>query len=123
MNPSKHGMRGRRLDWLANQLITKVIEHYLPRQHAKAAYFKRSLQLEKDVMRTVQNAADIPADHVTLPAAAGGAAQVRSSQDAAQHYTVSQPGTAAAACTCTYAMRGNVCKHIVKVFFNKQSEW
>ena len=115
LNPSKQGMEGRRLDWLAHQLITKVTEHYLQRQHAKAAYFKPSLQQEKDVMRTVQNAADIPDDNVTLPAAADGAAQVRSSRDAAQQYTISQPGTAAAACTCTYYTRGNVCKHIVKV--------
>ena len=42
LNPSKHGMRGRRLDWLAQQLITKVTGYYLQRQHAKAAYFKGS---------------------------------------------------------------------------------
>ena len=115
MNPSKQIMRGRRLDWLAQQLITKVIEHYLQRQHAKAVYFKRNLQQEKMMTQTVQRAADIPDDHVTLPAADDAAAEVQSSTDAALRYTVSHPSTAAAACNCPHAMRGNVCKHVVKV--------
>jgi hypothetical protein len=111
-------MRGRRLDWLAEQLITKVTGHYLQQQHAKAAYFKRNLQQEKMVTQTVQRAADIPDDHVTLLAADSAAAQVQSSTDAAVRYTVSHPGTDAAACTCPHAKRSNVCKHIVKVQLN-----
>ena len=77
MNPSKQIMRGRRLDWLAQQLITKVIEHYLQRQHAMAVYFKRNLQQEKMMTQTVQRAADIPDDHGTLPAADDAAAEVQ----------------------------------------------
>ena len=115
LNPSKQGMRGRRLDWLAEQLITKVTGHYLHRQHAKAAYFKRNLQQEKMVTQTVQRAADIPDDHVNLPAAVSAPAEVQSSRDAALRYTVSHPGTDAAACNCPDANRGNVCKHVVKV--------
>ena len=115
LNPSKQIMRGRRLDWLAQQLITKVTEHYLQRQHAKAAFFKRNLQLEKMVTQTVQRAADIPDGHVTLPAGDSAAAEVQSSTDAAKRFTVSNPGTHTAACNCLSAKRGNLCKHVVKV--------
>ena len=67
------------------------------------------------VAQTVQRAADIPDDHVTMPAADGAAAEVQSSTHAAVCFMVIHPGTDAAACNCPPAKRGNVCKHIVKV--------
>ena len=115
LEPQQADHAGQAPGLLAQQLITKVAEHYLQRQHAKAAFFKRNLEQEKMVTQTVQRAADIPDDHVTLPAADGAAAEVQSSTDAAMRYTVSNPGTDAAACNCPPAKRGNVCKHVVKV--------
>ena len=84
------------------------------RQPAKAANVKRNQQ-EKVVIQTVQRAADIPDDHVTLPAADGAGAEVRSPTDAAVRFTVSHPGTGAATCNCPLAERGSVCEHVVKV--------
>ena len=76
-----------------------------------------SRKLEKAIEGSVQRAAAIADSSVCLPTAESEVATVPSASDPSQRHSVFAPGTADATCTCQHFLRGNVCKHIMKVSY------
>lgn len=113
LSDKKAMLRGRRVDWLLHCLIFKVAAYYLHNQHRKHAEFSRNRILEIEAIGIVKRAAEIPDEAVQLSMDPAAEAVVQGSDDKA--YTICNPGTADATCTCTSFLRGSVCKHIVKV--------
>ena len=72
--------------------------------------------MEALVTTSVRGALEISDACVKLPEGDDAPAFVRSSATASVEYSVCGAGTAEASCTCIYFQRGNLCKHIIKVF-------
>ena len=116
LNPAKQGLRARRIDWLLHVLLGSVCSHYMHAEHAINAGRGYNKAMEEQLRKTVSNAQQEFA--IEMPAAIGEAVKIRSlSSDTAYMYIVTRPGTPEAGCNCIFFMRGNVCKHIIKVSF------
>lgn len=70
---------------------------------------------EDQIKLSCQASQTIDDNRVLLPEEIGAPATVYGSGEGARTYKVTAPGTADAGCSCTHFMRGNTCKHIVKV--------
>ena len=114
LNPSKHGLRARRVDWLLHILLGELAEHYMHKE------FKEELKgwntaAEAQIKASISASDNIDEGRIQLPVDIGEPAFVRSSDGEGRTYRVTAPGTAEAGCECVHFMRGNLCKHIIKV--------
>jgi hypothetical protein len=112
LNPAKFGLRSRRLDWLVPRILGPVCTYYLRIQHEEEAGHGYNKAAEDRMRQTVANAFK-EVFTLEIPEQVGESVTIRSSSGEVYH--VMGPGTAEAACECIYFMRGNICKHIVKV--------
>jgi hypothetical protein len=104
-------------------LLTRVASDYLQAIHSKSTGFTYSHKLEKQAEASALKALKILDSHVRLPAQADGvtSALVVSSNGGAE-YCITDPGTPDTSCNCSWAKRGNHCKHLMKVrIFTLQS--
>jgi len=115
------GLRGRRIDWLVWRLTTTVIRHYMHIAEMKKRGFIRNKVVERIVKTSVEKATLIPHTNVTHGIndsnETGHAWMVQSLQHPNMTYEVPLPFTKYACCTCEWALRGNLCKHKVAIFF------
>jgi hypothetical protein len=97
-------------------LLTHVASDYLHAIHSKSTGFPYSHKLDKQAEASALKALQILDSHVRLPARADGvtSALVVSSNGGAE-YCITDPGTPDASCNCSWAKRGNHCKHLMKV--------
>ena len=70
---------------------------------------------EQFVINAVLKAREIPDSCVTLPIADDGPALVTSKNNAAKVYSVYNPDCEWGCCDCAWALKGNICKHQIKV--------
>lgn len=117
---SKQGLRSRRIDWLLHVILGELHAYYFHRECTALAGFGFNKAAEESIRKSVEKAWDIQDMEVALPANYGEAAFVKSAS--ASHFSgqhsVTHPGTPEAGCSCVHFIRGNICKHIIKVHFS-----
>jgi len=77
--------------------------------------FVPNLKHEQFVINAVLKAREIPDSCVTLPIADDGPALVTSKNNASKLYFVYNPDCEWGCCDCVWALKGNICKHQIKV--------
>jgi hypothetical protein len=114
LNRSKQGLRSRRIDWLLHILLGAVTSFYLHKEFAAEQGLGYNKAMDNLVTKSAVQASKIEDSQLTIPREQGEAFLVQSSTTDAV-YRVTRPGKPEAGCDCTYFMRGNLCKHIIKV--------
>lgn len=109
----KQRLRGRRLDWLVHHTLTHVANDYLHMLHKKSVGAIYSSKMEAQITKSALNAMTIPEANITLPNAEDEMASIQNANH--ETYHIAEPGTANANCTCNWYIRGNTCKHVMKV--------
>lgn len=116
----KRKIHGRRLDWLFHILTTEVVAYFWYQQHLKMGGFGKNPAVSTVVESSVGRALKIPDSdvrylrNVHFPSL-GQVAHVRSQSNREVWYDVFNAQSGWACCTCDWAVRGNQCKHQVKV--------
>ena len=115
LRASKGRAHGRRLDWVIYELTEDILSHYWYQAMRKQHGFIPNLKQEQFVINAVLKAREIPDSCVTLPIADDGPAIVTSKTNAAKSYSVYNPDCEWGCCDCAWALKGNICKHQIKV--------
>lgn len=115
LRSGKQRLDGRRIDWLISELVGPVLTHYWYRDNLKSKGFKRNVRQEEFISNVVWTAREIPDVNVHLPTVPGHPAIVDSVQTAGRSYTIYAPATTWACCDCPWALKGNLCKHQIRV--------
>jgi hypothetical protein len=115
LRASKGRAHGRRLDWVIYELTEEILSHYWYQAMRKQHGFVPNLKQEQFVINAVLKAREIPDSCVTLPIANDGPALVTSKTNANKKYTVYNPDCEWGCCDCLWAIKGNICKHQIKV--------
>ena len=115
LRASKGRAHGRRLDWVIYELTEDILSHYWYQSMRKQHGFVPNLKQEQFIINVVLKAREIPDSCVTLPIANDGPALVTSKTTAGKLYIVYNPDCEWGCCDCMWAMKGNICKHQVKV--------
>jgi hypothetical protein len=115
LRASKGRAHGRRLDWVIYELTGEILSHYWYQAMRKQHGFVPNLKQEQFVINVVLKAREIPDSCVTLPIANDGPALVTSSNDPSKFFSVYSPDCEWGCCDCMWALKGNICKHQIKV--------
>jgi hypothetical protein len=115
LRASKGRAHGRRLDWVIYELTEEILGHYWYQAMRKQHGFVPNLKQEQFIINAVLKAREIPDSCVTLPIATEGPALVTSCNNAKKLYTVYNPDCEWGCCDCLWALKGNICKHQIKV--------
>lgn len=108
-------MVGRRVDWCIHALTEDVVDHYWVKSLHKEWGFVDNKKKQGIAVSSLMRARLIPDSDVTLPSSPGEHALVTSTQHRHIRYIVHNPGEEFAGCSCVWAQKGNLCKHILKV--------
>ena len=115
LRAAKGRAHGRRLDWVIYELTEEILSHYWYQAMRKQHGFVPNLKQEQFVINAVLKAREIPDSCVTLPIAYDGPAIVTSKTNASKMYFVYNPDCEWGCCDCVWALKGNICKHQIKV--------
>ena len=115
LHASKGRAHGRRLDWVIYELTEEILSHYWYQAIRKQHGFVPNLKQEQFVINAVLKAREIPDSCVTLPIACDGPALVTSKSNVEKVYSVYNPDCEWGCCDCAWALKGNICKHQIKV--------
>ena len=115
LRASKGRAHGRRLDWVIYKLTGEILSHYWYQSMRKQNGFVPNLKQEQFVINAVVKARKIPDSCVTLPIADDGPALVTSSNNPSTLYSMYSPDCEWGCCDCAWALKGNICKHQIKV--------
>ena len=115
LRASKGRAHGRRLDWVIYEQTEEILSHYWYQTMRKQHGFVPNFKQEQFVINAVLKAREIPDSCVTLPIADGGPALVTSKSDASKVNAVYNPDCEWGCCDCFWALKGNICKHQIKV--------
>ena len=115
LRASKGRAHGRRLDWVIYELTEEILSHYWYQAMRKQNGFVPNLKQEQFVINAVLKAREIPDSCVTLPIADDGPALVTSMNNPTKLYSVYSPDCEWGCCDCFWALKGNICKHQIKV--------
>ena len=115
LRASKGRAHGRRLDWVIYELTGEILSHYWYQAMRKQHGFVPNLKQEQFVINAVLKAREIPDSCVTLPIADDRPALVTSKTNPTKLYSVYNPDCEWGCCNCAWALKGNICKHQVKV--------
>ena len=115
LRAAKGRAHGRRLDWVIYELTEEIFSHYWYQAMRKQHGFVPNLKQEQFVINAVLKAREIPDSCVTLPIADDGPAIVTSKTNASKLYSVYNPDCEWGSCDCLWALKGNICKHQIKV--------
>ena len=115
LRASKGRAHGRRLDWVIYELTGEILSHYWYQAMRKQHGFVPNLKQEQFVINAVLKAREIPDSCVTLPIADDGPTLVMSQNNPTKLYSIYSPDCEWGYCDCVWALKGNICKHQVKV--------
>ena len=115
LRASKGRAHGRRLDWVIYELTGEILSHYWYQAMRKQHGFVPNLKQEQFVINAVLKAREIPDSAVTLPIADDGPALVTSKKNPSKFYSIYSPDCEWGCCDCMWALKGNICKHQIKV--------
>lgn len=116
LNSSKERTDGHRVDWLIYHLVGDVVTHYWYQVQCKLYGFGRNKRQEGHVCSAPLRAHAIPDEYIVLNPDGENIAYVASVNNLPKVWTVHSPGSEWAQCDCPVAERGDICKHVVKVF-------
>lgn len=108
-------MVGRRVDWSITCLTEDVHDHFWYKGLRKDSGFVDNQKMQDFAVSAIVKARLIPDSDVSLNQSPGDCALVTSTSDREVRYVVHNPGEEWAGCSCPWAARGNICKHLVKV--------
>lgn len=112
---SRSKFDGRRVDWLIYHLLKDVLIHYWYAVQLKLYGFIKNGKAEGIVASAVIRAEEIP-DELVKICEEQDIAYVASQTNFPAIWVVTSPNSDWAHCNCPLGMRGNICKHVVKVF-------
>ena len=115
LRASRQKFDGRRVDWLVYHLLRDVLIHYWYAVQCKLYGFIKNGKAEGIVASAVIRAEEIPDEHVGIDEEQD-VAYVVSQTNFPVIWVVTSPNSDWAHCSCPLDMRGNVCKHAVKVW-------
>ena len=115
LHASKGRAHGRRLDWVIYKLTGEILSHYWYQAMRKQHGLVPNLKQEQFVINALLKAREIPDSCVTLPIADDGPALVTSMNNASKLYSVYSPDCEWGCCDCLWALKGNICRHQIKV--------
>jgi hypothetical protein len=115
LRASRERLVGRRVDWLIDELTNDVINRYEFNAYMKENGFEGNRKRERVVINSLLQARKIPDHCVTLPSETGEPAYVTSNKRPHLRYAVHNPETEWGCCECPHSMKGNLCKHHLKV--------
>ena len=115
LRTSRQKFDGRRVDWLIYHLVKDVLTHYWYAVQCKLYGFIKNGKAEGIVASAVMRAAEIPDEHVRI-CEEEDVAYVASQTNFPEIWAVMSPNSDWANCNCPLGQRGNICKHVVKVF-------
>ncbi|KAG9459370.1 hypothetical protein H6P81_003878 [Aristolochia fimbriata] len=104
-----------RVDWLVNKLYTEIHSHYWLDRHADEYGSHEDVKEEYIWSSSWYRALQISDNSVTLDADNRLFAKVVSQKDNTQTHLVWNPGSEFSFCDCSWALQGNLCKHVIKV--------
>ena len=116
LKAAKCRMLGRRVDRLVHELTGEVLTHFWYQNLRKHFGFVINKRQEQIVIQTLLKARNIPDSNVALRIEEGAPAMLCSCTKPNVVYTVFNPTSEWAFCTCSQANRGYICKHKLKVF-------
>ena len=116
LRESRQKLNGRHMDWLVFHLIWDVLTHYWFGVQCKLYGFVKNRKLEGIVAGVVLRAREIPDNYVFMYPDEKDVALVISVNNYPAVWTVTCPNSTWAQCDYPMGMRGNICKHQVKVF-------
>ena len=103
------------MDWLVYHLVRDILVHYWYAVQCKLYGFIENGKAEGIVANAVIMALEIPDEYVLI-CEDEDVAYVASKTNFPSIWLVTSPNTDWAQCNCPLGMRGNICKHVVKVF-------
>lgn len=115
LRSSRAKFDGRRVDWLVYHLVKDVLIHYWYAVQCKLYGFIKNGKAEGIVANAIIRAEEIPDEHVMI-CEEEDVAYVASQTNFPAIWLVTSPNSDWAHCNCPLGMRGNICKHAVKVF-------
>ena len=116
LTQTRQRLCGRRMDWLVYHLIGDVLTHYWHGVQCKLYGFVKNRKAEGIVAGAVQRAREIPDEYISVYPKDQDIALVLSVNNFPAVWTVTCPDSIWAQCNCPMGMRGNICKHAMKVF-------
>ena len=107
----------RRVDWLIYILLTKVVLYYIHMQRLKEVGFIRPRKIEEQLNASKCRANQIPNEDCVADEKGQTEYRVRSQNKDTHNtwYNVIYKGSNLHFCNCSWALNGNVCKHVLKV--------
>ena len=105
----------RRMDWLIFSLLKRVEPFFVHRNYLKESGFLTNWKKERYLETSLEKSRRIPNNDVSPHDIVEGAYMVISQIDRAKNYIVSTSAANGLVCDCPWALRGNTCKHALKV--------
>ena len=112
---SRQKSDGRRVDWLIYHLLKDVLIHYWYAVQCKIYGFIKKGKAEGIVASAVIRALDILNEYVSISEETN-VAYVAFQTNFPTIWVVTSPNSDWVHCNCPLGMRGNMCKHAIKVF-------
>ncbi|PKA50863.1 hypothetical protein AXF42_Ash007518 [Apostasia shenzhenica] len=104
-----------RVDWLVHKLTTEIHSSYWLDLYADESGTYPTIKEDYISSTSWHRALQIPDDAVKFHDKDHNIALVESQKDRNQTNIVSNPGSEFAFCDCSWSMKGNLCKHVIKV--------
>lgn len=104
----------RRMDWFIYTLLKRVELYYWNIARQKKAGFANNYKLEHMLETSMEKAKIIPDHHCILHADIQNSYWVQS-QSSLKTYLVIYSDQGFSSCDCLWAMKGNFCKHVIKI--------
>ncbi|KAL5709574.1 hypothetical protein ACHQM5_020249 [Ranunculus cassubicifolius] len=104
-----------RVDWLVHKLTTELHSSYWLDRHADESGSFQNVKAEYIASTSWYRANQIPDTAITIDDKDALFAKVASQNESGKTYTVWNPGSEFALCDCDWSLKGNLCKHIIKV--------
>lgn len=108
-------IHGRRIDWLIQKLLCSCHSYYWYQNMLKDAGFKKNFNILGLVKSSLERAKKIPDHHVQFCGEQNKNARVKSQSQDKLWYKLRNVDCEWACCDCEWAMKGNICKHQIKV--------
>ncbi|MCO5601561.1 hypothetical protein L7F22_055684 [Adiantum nelumboides] len=108
-------IHGRRIDWLIKGLVSTCHSYYWYQDALKEAGFKRNFKVMDVIKNSLARALEILDENVGFYGDDPRHARVFSMTKQLHFYLIRNADMEWATCDCDWALRGNLCKHQVKV--------